>query len=246
MAIIASNIYRPSSVWAWAFLMTACLQSASAIIIDCVLLYKFNERLLSLHLDGDTDITYTKQQALRTAPTYLVILVLGSCYHPLLAWDTLRLQSVVQMIAVCIFGAAIFGYSLVQALQIHNTIEEIRSYEIGFLAMSRVEDGLIIALPLVIAVTATVLCFIAWRLVQVFAWTVYKDFSADIAVKRRYMLLQVGHTTVAWFKTIADNTISFTSPSSSLTFSSSSASRFNFLLSWGPQKGHRLVKRSFI
>lgn len=184
-------MYKPTSGMAWAFMFISSLQSVFAITIDSILLHGFNKRLLSLELDDESKMEYITQQTMRLAPTYIIILILGCLYHPALCWDTLRLQNFTQMIGACLFSLAIFGYSLLQILQIRHAIAEIQAFEPRFRKMSAADNQLTLALPGVIAITTTTLSLVAWRLTNIFAWTTYKQFSADMVVRRRYMLLQV-------------------------------------------------------
>jgi hypothetical protein len=49
----------------------------------------------------------------------------------------------------------------------------------------------LIAVPCVIAVFTVCLSFIAWKLYDEFAWTIYKQISADLRMKRRFLTFQV-------------------------------------------------------
>lgn len=60
------------------------------------------------------------------------------------------------------------------------------------------DDGLyqetrpvLIAIPVIIAVGSIILAFLAWKLYDEFAWTIYKHISADLRMKRRYLTYQV-------------------------------------------------------
>ena len=190
--ITRNRMYRPTSAWALAFLATACFQALFAIVVDSFLLYKFNRSLLSLRVDTDSEMGTFKQRAIRLTPTYLVILVLGVLYHASLSWDTLRLQNTVQICGVCLFGAAIAAYSLAEVVQVRSAVSYFRIHapESG-LPLSAAESRLLVAMPIMLAITTLALCLLAWKLSQLFAWTIYKNFSADVNVRRRYMLLEV-------------------------------------------------------
>lgn len=185
-------MYRPTSVWAWAFLATACFQALFAIVVDSFLLYEFDRRLFSIQLQADSDMESSKQQAMRLTPTYLVILVLGLLYHASLSWDTLRLQNIVQTCGVCAFAAAISAYSLAEAIQVLSTVNYFRVHVPGSEALlTASESRLLVAIPTVLAITTLGLCFTAWKLSHLFAWTIYKNFSADVDVRKKYTLLEV-------------------------------------------------------
>ena len=49
----------------------------------------------------------------------------------------------------------------------------------------------LIAIPCVIAVGTLAMSFVARKLYDEFAWTIYKHISADLRMKRRYLTYQV-------------------------------------------------------
>ena len=49
----------------------------------------------------------------------------------------------------------------------------------------------LIAMPCVIAVGTLAMSFVARKLYDEFAWTIYKHISADLRMKRRYLTYQV-------------------------------------------------------
>ena len=187
-----SKMYRPTSAWAWAFLGIACFQACFTIIVDSFLLYRFDQRLLSLSFNTDSDAESSRKHALGLTPTYLVILVLGLLYHISLSWDTLRLQNTIQICGVCCFAAAMSTYSMAEVIEVRSAVSDFRIHmPAGGALLTAAESGLLVAIPAVLAITTLGLCFLAWKLSQMFAWTIYKSFSADMNIRKRYTLLEV-------------------------------------------------------
>lgn len=52
----------------------------------------------------------------------------------------------------------------------------------------------LITIPCIIGLGTVLMSFIAWKLYDEFAWTIYKHISADLRMKRRYLTFQVGIT----------------------------------------------------
>lgn len=84
------------------------------------------------------------------------------------------------------------AYSLAEVIEVRSAVSDLRIHmpEPGTL-LTAAESGLLVAIPAVLATTALGLCFLAWKLSQMFAWTIYKSFSADMDVRKRYTLLEV-------------------------------------------------------
>lgn len=49
----------------------------------------------------------------------------------------------------------------------------------------------LMTVPIVISFFTVVMSFIAWKLYDEFAWTIYKHISADLRMKRRFLTFQV-------------------------------------------------------
>lgn len=89
-------------------------------------------------------------------------------------------------------------YSAVQIDQINEAINEIDGQNTEqnpgnynpIKLWSRVRPFLI-AIPVVIGVITGFMSFVAWKLHDEFAWTIYKHISADLRMKRRYLIFQI-------------------------------------------------------
>lgn len=162
------------------------------MIVDSFLLYKFDQRLLSLSVDADSDAESSRKHAMGLTPTYLVVLILGFLYHITLSWDTLRLQNTIQICGVCCFAAAMSAYSMAEVIEVRSAVNDLRIHmPASGTLLTAAESGLLVAIPAVLAITTLGLCFLAWKLSQMFAWTIYKSFSADMDIRKRYTLLEV-------------------------------------------------------
>ena len=51
--------------------------------------------------------------------------------------------------------------------------------------------AMLIAVPVLMAFATLAFGFVAWKLYDEFAWTIYKHISADLRLKRRYLTYQV-------------------------------------------------------
>lgn len=49
----------------------------------------------------------------------------------------------------------------------------------------------LVAIPCILGLGTVLLAFLAWKLYDEFAWTIYKHISADLRMKRRYLTFQI-------------------------------------------------------
>ena len=134
----------------------------------------------------------------QTIPTFLTLYIFGFLYELLLVWDALRLKNTIQVIGLCIYNLGLLVYAAVQMDQ----IDEAQT----FLRFRKGNDGgdtaidldvwsgikpFLIAIPCVIAIGTIAMSFVARKLYDEFAWTIYKHISADLRMKRRYLTYQV-------------------------------------------------------
>lgn len=108
-----------------------------------------------------------------------------------MAYDALRLKNTIQIIGLGLFNAALLLYAAVQMNQIQDAVNNL-------LAKNEIDRNVwpdtkpfLVAIPCIIAVGTLLLSFIAWKLYDEFAWTIYKHISADLRMKRRYLTFQI-------------------------------------------------------
>ena len=89
------------------------------------------------------------------------------------------------------YNLALLVYAAVQMDEIHDAVN-------GLLPSSQIDERtwiavkpFLIAIPCVIAVGTLAMSFVARKLYDEFAWTIYKHISADLRMKRRYLTYQV-------------------------------------------------------
>jgi hypothetical protein len=149
----------------------------------------------------------------------------GYLYQLWLVWDALRLKNTIQVIGLVIYNMGILIYAAIQFDQIKDAADELNAN--AFVAPEFWTDvkPMLVALPCLMAVATLFFAFIAWKLYDEFAWTIYKHISADLRLKRRYLTYQV-RLRIRRLSCIADLS-RFTLPSSNSTSFSSSPSRSN-------------------
>lgn len=131
---------------------------------------------------------------IRTIPTFLGLLILGFLYDVVLAWDALRMKNTIQVIGLCVANLALLIYSALQIDQIRVAIVRLKQYN-AFEDLDVWEEvqGVLIAMPCIIALASVGLSFLAWKLYQEFAWDILKHIGADYRMKKRFLHYQVCH-----------------------------------------------------
>ena len=173
--------------------------------------WPFNIRVESFQGVTDVEVSYvfakfqsslepgaSKQPPFRTIPTCLTLFIFGFFYQLVLVYDALRLKNTIQVIGLCLYNVALLVYAAVQKIQIRDAINAFKQPGTGnetFIDPQShfLEDAkpYLTAMPCVLAVGTMLMFFVAWKLYDEFAWTIYKHISADLRMKRRYLTFQV-------------------------------------------------------
>ncbi|KAL6713815.1 hypothetical protein ACLMJK_008309 [Lecanora helva] len=175
-------MYRPNSLWTWAFVGVTCVQAVIVLAFEAYVFALFQTALRK----GNGDDTNE-----HTIPTFLTLYIFGFIYQLVLVYDALRLKNTIQVIGLCLFNNALLIYAAVQGTQINDAISRLKSgNHIDPTVWSAVKPFLI-AIPCVIALGTIAMSFVARKLYDEFAWTIYKHISADLRMKRRYLTYQI-------------------------------------------------------
>ena len=116
--------------------------------------------------------------------------IFGFVYELLLAYDALRLKNTIQIIGLCLYNLGLLIYAAVQMAEINDAVKDLGPVNIKSTTWSAVKPFLV-AIPCVIAVGSIAMSFVARKIYDEFAWTIYKHISADLRMKRRYLAYQV-------------------------------------------------------
>lgn len=186
-----SALYWPSTVWTWSFTIIAICQAIICLALEAYVFGQFESRLVdpTIKAINDTDTT----SGSLTIPTYLTIFIFGFLYQLLLVWDALRLKNTIQVIGLCIYNLGMMIYASVEIDQVRDAIFQLNStgsIDPAIPLWPELQPYLIAA-PCVLAAGTVLLSFVAWKLYDEFAWTIYKHISADLRLKRRYLTYQV-------------------------------------------------------
>ncbi|KAG5289474.1 hypothetical protein I7I48_08803 [Histoplasma ohiense] len=175
-------MYRPNSRWTWSFVIVACVQAAIILGFESYVFARFQSELR-----GNWSNTATS----RTIPTFLTLYIFGFVYELVLTYDALQMKNTIQVIGICICNVGLLIYGAVQTDQIRDAILQLNA---GKNIDKQIWPDLkpfLIAIPIIIGLGTVCLSFIAWKLYDEFAWTIYKHISADLRMKRRYLTYQI-------------------------------------------------------
>lgn len=178
-------MYIPSTKWTWAFMLIVLIQAMASLALEA---YVFGEFQTNLDLQNKPG---APPGPIKTIPTYLALFIFGFIYELVLAYDALRLGNTIQIIGICLYNLGMLVYSSVQMQQVNEAVHSLLATgDIELLTWQNLKPFLIAA-PCVIALGTICLGFVAWKLYNEFAWTIYKHISADLRMKRRYLTYQV-------------------------------------------------------
>ncbi|PGH12934.1 hypothetical protein AJ80_06539 [Polytolypa hystricis UAMH7299] len=175
-------MYIPTTRWTWSFVIVTTVQAALVLAFESYVFARFQ-----IQLKGDAGgLTESK-----TIPTFLTLYIFGFVYELVLVYDALRLKNTIQIIGLCICNVGLLIYGAVQMEQIREAVEELdKTGNINFGVWAEMKPFLI-TIPVITAVGSVCMSFLAWKLYDEFAWTIYKHISADLRMKRRYLTYQI-------------------------------------------------------
>lgn len=192
-------MYLPNTLWTWSFLLVAVFQAMISLGLEA---YVFGQFELSLR--GEARSSNPPSGAL-TIPTYLAVFIFGFLYQLVLVYDALRMKNTIQVIGLCIYNLGMLIYAGVQMDQVDEAVEALEdaappigSHRGEGGGEPNIEPGTyaylkpcLITVPCVLALGTALMSFVTWKLYNEFAWTIYKHISADLRLKRRYLVYQV-------------------------------------------------------
>jgi hypothetical protein len=135
--------------------------------------------------------TQTTTSYTLTIPTYLALLIFAFVYQLILVYDALASKNTIQIIGLCAMNLAIMVYTAIQIDQINEAADSLLDLHFIHPEYWDVVKPYLYSLPCITALGSILLSFIAWKLYGEFAWTIYKQISADLRLKRRYLVYQI-------------------------------------------------------
>ncbi|KAF3145926.1 hypothetical protein TWF569_006476 [Orbilia oligospora] len=187
-------MYWPTTAWTRAFMALVLLEAAIVLTFECYIFGRFQATIPNGVRNDQGIVTDNR----RPITTYLTLFIFAWLFQFVLVYDALRLKNTIQVFGLCIFNALMLLYSAIQIDQIReavetasggNTPDNPNNYDPK--RLWRVIYPFLIAIPVVIGVITAFMSFVAWKLHDEFAWTIYKHISADLRMKRRYLIFQI-------------------------------------------------------
>ena len=113
-----------------------------------------------------------------------------------LVWDALRMTNTIQVIGVCASNMAFLIYTAIQTDQIHLAITSLTASnaikaDMGQDELMDMMKPFLIAIPCIIGLCTIIMGFIAWKLYEVFAWSIVKQMGVDYGIKKRFLAYQI-------------------------------------------------------
>jgi len=178
------KMYMPKTTWTWSFLIVAVVQAAIVLALESYVFARFQQAIIK----GLPSKPQTKP-----VPTDLSLFIFGFIYQLVLVYDSLRLKNTIQVIGLCIYNLGMLVYASIQVDQINKAIAELEqsNYILPNSPIWADIRAYLVAVPCVISLGTIILAFIAWKINDEFAWTIYKHISADLRMKRRFLTFQI-------------------------------------------------------
>ncbi|KAF2424952.1 hypothetical protein EJ08DRAFT_663828 [Tothia fuscella] len=178
------SLYIPNSLWTWSFLAISITQAGIALGLEGYVFANFQSHLRGAWREaGGSEV--------KTIPTYLSLLIFAFVYQLVLVYDALANKNTIQVIGLCIMNLGILVYTAIQIDQIKDATAALTTKNMIWPEFWPSVKSFLFASPCVIALGTVLLSYVAWKLYDEFAWSIYKQISADLRLKRRFLVYQI-------------------------------------------------------
>lgn len=116
-------------------------------------------------------------------PVYIFIFIFAMAWLTWAAWDGIRHQNTIQIIGFVLFNFCCLVYSIFQLFQL--SVTEPTDVD------TRRHIPLLVAIPVVIGLSAIAYLALAAKLYMEFGWKIYKRIGADVKMKEMYRAYQI-------------------------------------------------------
>ncbi|KAL2702834.1 hypothetical protein AAEP93_007132 [Penicillium crustosum] len=173
-------LYVPNTLWTRLFATTVIIETILTVAIESWI-------LMSLWDDLDDDSKTNGQMRLQS---FLGLYIFALLYELALSYDALRRRNTIQLVGLCICNQGLFAFGILQMREIKDTIATLANKDLS----DRLQDLYkieLILVPVLLGVGTLCMSFFTWKLRGEFSWSIYKNISADLQMKRRYFVYQV-------------------------------------------------------
>lgn len=137
------------------------------------------------HLGDDTGSIESNLQS------FLGLYVFALLYELVLSYDALRRRNTIQLIGLCFCNVGLTAYGVLQMREIEPTLESLIRNALIDTRLLHFYRAVLIVVPILLGIGTLCMSFLTWKLRAEFSWSIYKNISADLQMKRRYFTYQV-------------------------------------------------------
>ncbi|OGE56425.1 hypothetical protein PENARI_c003G03025 [Penicillium arizonense] len=174
-------LYIPNTLWTRAFAITVIAETVLTVAIESWILISLRGHLED---DGKNDGTIRLL-------SFLGLYIFALLYELALSYDALRRKNTIQLVGLCICNLGLLTYGFLQMHEINSTVTTAlndKTVSDHLLKIYRIE---LVLVPVILGVGTVAMTFFTWKLRAEFSWSIYKNISADLQMKRRYLTYQV-------------------------------------------------------
>ncbi|KAJ5945516.1 hypothetical protein N7454_002355 [Penicillium verhagenii] len=174
-------LYMPNSLWTRMFATTLITEMCLTVAIETWVLMS-----LWAHLgDGANKNAKSRLQS------FLGLYVFALLYELALSYDALRRRNTIQLVGLCFCNVGLTAYGILQLQEIEPTLQNMMAEGLIVTRLLHLYRVVLIFVPIILGVGTLGMTFLTWKLRAEFSWSIYKNISADLRMKRRYFTYQV-------------------------------------------------------
>ncbi|KAI1317633.1 hypothetical protein EDD11_008061 [Mortierella claussenii] len=195
-----SKLYKfPCSTYGKLLMIVIAIEALLVIIMQTVIVVKYFRALRDsplIPLPGESVLPpyLDLRNQSRSIPAYLIVFVFAQLFQLVLAWDAVRAQNTIEMIAIVSFNLCCFAYSIFEISQTRRALDSSIQFlkaDISVPALTESINPLLIVVVCVIGVSQCIITWLAYQLFQEFGWKIYKKIGADPNMKKMYRAYQI-------------------------------------------------------
>ncbi|KAF9942054.1 hypothetical protein BGZ65_011355 [Modicella reniformis] len=189
----------PCSIYGKSLLLVFSIEALLVIVMQIIIVVKYFQALRDtpLHYEPNAHVFQPyldPGNKSRSIVAYLIVFAFAQLFQIVMAWDAVRAQNTIQVIAFVVFNLCCFAYSIFEISQTEDALQSSADFLESAWSTTDLMTSLrplLIIVVIVIGVTQCIITWLAYQLFKEFGWKIYKKIGADPNMKKMHRAYQI-------------------------------------------------------